>query len=170
MVIVFLSYNIHSTTPLMGDHKIINATLGVKKPQPKITERRNWRNYSKTLLIELLAEVKFDLEITSVQELANDIESKIIKVVDKMAPLSKFINNILEETTHPFWLKRKINLRKKLLKKLKQDKTPELRNRLKNLSLEIKFHFSNETKSKVRQVIRLEKTLLSTDSNHYTIK
>ena len=93
----------------MGDHKIITATLGVKKPQPKITERRNWRNYSKTLLIELLAEVKFDLEITSVQELANDIESKIIKVVDKMAPLSKFINNILEETTTHVLVEKKDN-------------------------------------------------------------
>ena len=109
MVIVFLSYNIHSTTPLMGDHKIITATLGVKKPQPKITERRNWRNYSKTLLIELLAEIKFDLEITTVQELANDIENKITKVVDKMAPLSKFINNILEETTTHVLVEKKDN-------------------------------------------------------------
>ena len=34
----------------MGDHKITTATLGEKKPEPKITERRNWKNYSKNLI------------------------------------------------------------------------------------------------------------------------
>ena len=65
---------INSITPLMGDHKIITATLGETKPQPKITERRSWKNYSKTGLLELLKEVKFDLEINTVQELCNEIE------------------------------------------------------------------------------------------------
>ena len=37
---------------------------------------------------------------------------------------------------------------------MKQDKTPELKSRLKNLSLEIKYHFTNETKSKVRRGIK----------------
>ena len=32
----------------MGDHKIITAILGDLKPQPKITERRSWKNYSKS--------------------------------------------------------------------------------------------------------------------------
>ena len=45
----------------------------------------------------------------------------------------------------------KLNLRKKLLKKIKQEKTPEIRNRLKNLSVEIKHHFINEKRTKVRQ-------------------
>ena len=31
--------NINSNTPLMGDHKIITATLGDTKPTPKITEK-----------------------------------------------------------------------------------------------------------------------------------
>ena len=64
----------------MGDHKIVTATLGAPKPVPKITERRNWKNYSKTKLLELLADVKFDLEIETVQELANNIENEIIKL------------------------------------------------------------------------------------------
>ena len=146
--------DVNSITPIMGDHKIIMATLGELKPIPKITERRNWKNYSKSLLIELLDQVEFNLEIPTVQELANDIENKIIGVVDTIAPITKFINTRLQEsTTHPDWLKRKINLRKKLLRKLKQDKTPELKSRLKNLSLEIKYHFTNETKSKVRRGI-----------------
>ena len=52
------------------------ANLGELKPQPKISERRNWRNYSKTGLIEIMKEVSFDLEITTVQELYNDIEKE----------------------------------------------------------------------------------------------
>ena len=51
---------------------------------PKIAERRNRKNNSKSHLIELLNDVKFDLEITTVQKLANDIENKIIGVVDTM--------------------------------------------------------------------------------------
>ena len=58
---------------------------------PKIAERRNRKNNSKSRLIELLNDVKFDLEITTVQKLANDIENKIIGVVDTIAPISKFI-------------------------------------------------------------------------------
>ena len=58
---------------------------------PKIAERRNRKNNSKSRLIELLNDVKFDLEITTVQKLANDIENKIIGVVDTIAPISNFI-------------------------------------------------------------------------------
>ena len=83
----------------MGDHKIITATLGETKPQPKITERRSWKNYSKTGLLELLKEVKFDLEINTVQELCNEIENKIINVVDQITPIMKFTNNRLEDSS-----------------------------------------------------------------------
>ena len=147
--------NINSNTPLMGDHKIITATLGDTKPTPKITEKWNWKNYSKSLLIESLNDVIFDLEISTVQDLANDIENKIIGVVDNLVPICKFNNNRLEKTTtHPDLLKRKINQRKKLLKKLKQDRTQDTKIHIKNLSIEIKYHFANETKSKVRQGIK----------------
>ena len=111
--------------------------------------------YSKTSLLNILKDVRFDLEITSVQDLANDIENKIITVADKVAPITRFINDRMEDSPiHPEWLTRKLNQRKKLLKKVKQEKTPEIRNRLKNLSLEIKYHFRNETKSKVRRGIK----------------
>ena len=42
----------------MGDHKIITASLGAHKPLPKTTERRNWKNYSKTQLLELELELE----------------------------------------------------------------------------------------------------------------
>ena len=147
--------NIYSVSPLMGDHKIIIANLGGIKPKPKTSERRSWKNYSKAGLLEMMKNVKFDLEISSVQELCNEIENKIINVVDKIAPISKFCNNQLEDSSiRPEWLKRKINLRKKLLKKLKGDKTQSTKSRVKNLSAEIKQHFTNEKKYKVRQGIK----------------
>ena len=147
--------NITSIIPIMGDHKIISATLGAPKPLPKITERRSWKNYSKTQLLVLLNEIVFDLEITSVQELANNIENNIIRVVDTIAPIKQFINNrTVEHSTHPHWLKKKLNLRKNLLKKLKHERTPVLKTRIKNLSIEIKNHFTNETRAKVRQGIK----------------
>ena len=72
----------------MGDHKIIIANLGGSKPNPRTSERRSWKNYSKAGLLELLKDVEFDLEISTVQELCNEIENKIINIVDKIAPIS----------------------------------------------------------------------------------
>ena len=147
--------NLNNITPIMGDHLIVTASLGETKPKPNITERRSWKNYTKSGLINLLEKINFDLEITSVQDLSNEIENKIITVVDKIAPITKFSNNRLEDTNvHPFWLKRKINLRKKLMKKLKSDKSQETKMRIKHLSTEIKSHFVQEKRLKVRQGIK----------------
>ena len=86
--------------------------------------------------------------------ICNEIENKIIKVVDILTPLLKFTNNQLEESsTYPDWVKRKINLKKKLLKKLKSESNQETKSRIKNLSMEIRTHFKNEKRSKVRQEI-----------------
>ena len=71
----------------MGDHKIITASIGEAKPPQKTSERRSWKHYSKSGLIELLNEVNFDLEIETVQGLYNDIENKLVTVVDKIAPI-----------------------------------------------------------------------------------
>ena len=61
--------------------------------------------------------VQFDLEISIVQELLNEIENKLITVVDHIAPISKFLNNRLEESlVHPEWLKRKLNLNYQVMK------------------------------------------------------
>ena len=45
-------------------------------------------------------------------------------------------------------------LRTRLLQKIKHDKSQETKSRIKNLSSEIKAHFTNEKKSKVRQGIK----------------
>ena len=47
-----------------------------------------------------MGDVKFDLEISTVQELCNEIENKIINVVDKIAPMSTFSNNQLQNSTN----------------------------------------------------------------------
>ena len=136
----------------MGDHKIITATIGAFVSAPKITFRRSWKNYSKEKLNEHLMEVQFDLEILTVQDLYNEIENKIINIVDTVAPIRKFTNNQQEESSkHPEWIKRKLNLRKRLIRKLKLDKTQETKSRIKNLSVEIKAHFTNQKKHMVRQ-------------------
>ena len=138
----------------MGDHKIITANFGDIITPAKISYRRSWKNYTKESLINQLMEVQYDLEITTVQDLYNEIENKIINIVDKVAPIRKFTNNQQEESSnHPIWLKRKLNMRKRLMKKLKLDRTQETKCRLKNLSVEIKAHFTNEKKHKVRQGI-----------------
>ena len=50
----YTTRNIMTITPLMGDHKIITANLSDIKPQPKVTERRSRKNYSKSSLLDQL--------------------------------------------------------------------------------------------------------------------
>ena len=91
-------------------------------------------NYSKAHLITLLSEVEFDTDISTVQELSNEIENKIVSVVDIIAPITKFVNNQLEKSnSNPEWLRKKIGLRKRLLKKLKTSKNLETKTKIKNI-------------------------------------
>ena len=100
--------------------------------------------------------MKFDLEISTVQDLSNDIENKINNVVDKIAPISRFSNNRLEESTlHPEWLKRKIyNISNyKVGRNL-------LCNRFKQLNNKIDYSWFNESLDTFK--VKCKKLLLQT--------
>ena len=58
-------------------------------------------------------------DVNNVQNMWDDFESKLVKVVDKVTPLTEFINRKVK-TILPNSIKHKINKRKKLLNKWKE--------------------------------------------------
>ena len=146
--------NINLKTPIIGDHKLIlfNAK-GIKKSDPPII-KRNWQKYTSLKLNDLLSKITFEIEADKVQDIWNKFESTILPVVDSLIPYEPFVENTALKTTEPSpIIKRKINLRKKLLKQSKILKTNALRDRIKNLNVEIKRHFLIKKRNSIRRKI-----------------
>ena len=82
----------------------------------------------------------------------DDFESKLVKVVDKVTPLTEFINGKVKTILHNS-IKHKINKRKKLLNQRKRTPSNEIKQTFNSLNAEIKtFYFSQ--KSAVRKYIK----------------
>jgi hypothetical protein len=65
------------------------------KPAALSSIRRNWCNYSKTNLCDMLRSEDWALNRDSVQDCWNEFEYKLIKIVDTIVPLTDFSNNTL---------------------------------------------------------------------------
>ena len=70
--------------------------------------RRDWRKYSKEILLVELGLVARPTDINNVQNYWDDFESKIVKIIDKIVPLSEFKNDRAKITT-PSATKNKLN-------------------------------------------------------------
>ena len=116
---VDLIKNITHSKPCFGDHELIIAQCCITRPLPKITQRRDWRHYSKDNLCEKLSTVDWSSNASSVQESWNDLEYKIINIVDELIPNVDFHGDHLAHKPCPT-VKRKLNLRNRLLKSLKK--------------------------------------------------
>ena len=88
--------------------------------------RRDWRKYSKELLCDELSIVDWKSNIGDVQGFWNEFENKLVHVIDKIVPLTPFVNNIIKEPI-PSVIKNKINIRNRLLKKRKTNATPVIK-------------------------------------------
>ena len=102
-------------TPVFGDHELVMALLCIIKPQPKISFKRDWRRYTKDLLNDHLSRVDWTNNANNVQDVWNDFETKLVNVVDLLAPISEYHDNRLPSKPNPF-IKRKFNIRNRLLK------------------------------------------------------
>ena len=90
------------------------------------------------------------------------MEQKLVEISDLVAPVEKFVNDQTAESTEISWvIKRKINLRKRLLKSLRRNMDEEKRCRLKNLTIEIRHHNTEEKRKKVRKHIILQNQMQS---------
>ena len=132
-------------------------TFNVNAPPPIDTAsamRRNWLNYSKQNLLHLLSLENFDIETDNVQSTWNKFKTTLINIVDALAPLEPS-NNSNKGYKHKSNLNinRKINLRRKLLHKIKITPTNETRDRIKHLNTEIRSHFTTLKMTTIRKKI-----------------
>ena len=146
--------NITHKIPLIGDHKLIMFEIVFMPEKITPTLKRNWHHYSKNKLLNLLSNTDLNFEADQVQAYWNKFEQTINPIVDKLAPLEPFFNNCSSKSQKPSpSIKRKINLRKRLLRSMENNFSNELRNRIKNLNVEIKNHFNSKKTCSVRRKI-----------------
>ena len=139
--------------PCFGDHELVMVQLRLVRPPLRTSTNRNWCKYSKEKLCEYLAMVDWSNEATTVQDVWNDFEVKLINVVDSVLPISEMVNNLVPHNPSKF-VKRKQNLRKRLLKNFKRNPSADLKNWINSLNFEIKTYFYAEKRNNVRRNIR----------------
>ena len=84
--------NLSHQKPCFGDHDLVTVQLCLVRPPPRITFCRDWSNYSIEKLCNELSKVDWTNLATTVQAIWDDFETKLIKVVDKLVPMSEFRN------------------------------------------------------------------------------
>ena len=146
--------NLYSIEPLVGDHKLIIFEILHKHEPAKVILKRNWQQYSPISLLNELASTDFDIIADDVQSMWNRFENLLLPIIDKLAPMTEFTNNSTVKSQNPSAaIKNKIHLRKRLLKTLEKKPSNPLRDRIKNLNIEIRHHFrSLKTKSIRRKI------------------
>ena len=130
---------IQSTKPLFGDHLLVSLTLRLERKVYETSLRRDWRKYSKEVLLSELSLVDWTSNVDNVQNMWDSFESRLVKVVDKVTPLTEFINCKVK-TTLPNSIKQKINKRKKLLKQRQRIPSNEIKQKLNSPNAEIKTY------------------------------
>ena len=144
--------NVSAVKPIFGDHCLVAFEIEFVRPKPTKVLRRNWRSYSKEQLLQELRCVDFGDEFVSVQSCWNVFENKMISVIDKLCPMEQFVaNNTIASLKIPPTVKNKLNLRKRLLKRLKVTKDELIKLRINQLNIEIKNHFYAVKRKSIRQ-------------------
>ena len=145
--------NCGSITPTFGDHLLIILELTLVRPTIKNITRRNWRNYSKQILVNALNPDMFEIDCIDVQQYWNEFENTIINVIDKILPIETTCLHRTQKTEIPNTIRTKINQRKKILKKYKLQPSFELKTKIKILDKAIKTFFHSNKSSKIRNKI-----------------
>ena len=131
---------------------LILITVRLEKKVDEISIRRDWRKYSKEVLIDELSLVDWYSEVNNVQNMGDEFESKLVKVVDKITPLTEF-TNCKVKIKLPNSIKHKMNIRKRLLKQRKRSPTNEIKQKLNFLNHEIKTFYFSQKRNEVRKNI-----------------
>ena len=145
--------NLSAITPPFGDHKLISFTTTIEKIPLTEIFKRNWKNYSKEALLTELSKQNWLIKKDSVQSFWNEFESKLVEIVDIIAPLQPLHQIEKNRSRPPPHIKNKLNKRNRLLKKLKNDPNHETRSVIKQLNKEIKQYFYIQKSNQVRRSI-----------------
>ena len=145
--------NLCSFKPCFGDHVAITLEFCSEKEPNKIVYRRCWKKYNKESLLAILSTVDWSSTDDTVQGFWNSFENKLINVVDSIIPMCHVNNNVNSERCPPR-INNLLNVRKRLIKRLKNDKTADLRDRVRSIDKEIKRHFTAKKSEQIRRTIK----------------
>ena len=145
--------SLEGVKPFFGDHLLVSFAVDLVREPPVESTRRDWRGYSENKLCEILGNINWNIGIENVQEYWNVFENMIINVVDKLAPLVTFVNDVAKETKPPFHIKRAINIRQRLLKNYRKFPCIEIKNKIGTLDKTIRNFFKNKQTTRVRKGI-----------------
>ena len=85
------------------------------------------------------------------------MEQQILVATDSVAPIVELTGNQASNTIKLLQhIKRKLNLQKKLLRRLKQTQDNAARIIIKNLNHEIKQHYTTQKRNKVNQLLNVK--------------
>ena len=104
-------------------------------------KKRNWRSYTKDKFLTSLWTVNFTIEADQVQSFWDSFEHLLMSVIDLLVMVPFLNNHTLNSLKPSRTIKHKINLRKRLPKKLKTYPSNELCNCIKNLNVDDKHQF-----------------------------
>ena len=141
-----------SISPFFGDHLMVYVECAKPKINNNTSYRRNWLKYDKNLLNSMLLEVDWDFQDDTVQGFWNSFENGILGVIDLLVPMTKESSSA-NKINVPQVIKRKINRRKNLLKKLKINNNLENKKEIRVLNQDIKNYFSKKRTEKIRKII-----------------
>ena len=82
----------------MGDHLLIIVEITGIVEKPKVILKRDWRLYSKNLLLTKLQTVQFNVDYESPQDLWNNFEITLLPIVDEIVPYAEFCNNTVSNS------------------------------------------------------------------------
>ena len=149
--------DVHFVEPVFGDYVLLITELHSKFDSSNNSKTtRNWKGYTNVKMNELMSYSLINSGIVwtdlNVQEHWNALENCIINVVDYLVPLeySDPVFNVTQNTT-PKAIKNLINVRKRLLHNDRQRNSSFNAPRIKLLSKEIRFYFTNKKKNRVRR-------------------
>ena len=123
------------------DHALVIFSLNQDLSRPSTTWKRDWRKYSKDILLAKLQEFDWDLKSDLVQDYWNEFETQLVGVADEIVPYKLFEFKTVVEPI-PAMIKHKINERRRLLKSNKHYTTVIKTERIKVLNKDIKSHFN----------------------------
>ena len=145
--------DVTGTTPYFGDHLLISFVYSCANTNKNTTYKRCWRGYTKELLCQSLNNTNWEIYNDDVQGYWNEFENRLINVVDSIVPTQEFKSNSGDTAPIPAGIKNQMNLRKKLLRKYRFDKSLALKWRIKELSINIKQFFHKTKAKEVRRKI-----------------
>ena len=146
--------NITEISTSTSDHSplLINLVMKINHKTETRTVR-NWSKYKKDDLQQLLSETNWDIDCIEVQDFSNDLEQKIMLVLETLIPFEnkKIRNNNFSE---PEWLSDMKRKRKNLFKNARRRNNVNLFARCKIMDQKIKKEELKNGKKRIRNKIQ----------------